>query len=174
MIVAGLDIATNTGVCLGEPGQTPIFWSENLGERLPHEQRFSNALRLAHRLVSQHQVTFIGIEAPIIVPRRDNKAMNELLMGLVACVRGWAQMKGVRCETFEVASIDKHFLGSRIKGRAERKAANISRCRQLRWAPNTDDEADAGAVFDLSCSLQNRSHAVQTTPLLAASQRGGR
>jgi hypothetical protein len=100
--------------------------------------------------------------------------MNELLMGLVACVRGWAQMKGVRCETFEVASIDKHFLGSRIKGRAERKAANISRCRQLRWAPNTDDEADAGAVFDLSCSLQNRSHAVQTTPLLAASQRGGR
>lgn len=171
MIVAGLDIATKTGVCLGRPGHTPRFWTENLGERLPHEQRFSNALRLAHRLVSQHGVEFIGIEAPIIVPRRDNKAMNELLMGLVACVRGWAQMKGIGCETFEVASIDKHFLGHRIKGRAERKAANLARCRQLVWSPSTDDEADAGAVFDIACSRQSRSHAVQTAPLIAAGNR---
>lgn len=168
MIVAGLDIATSTGVCIGTPGQTPEFWTKNLGKRLPHEQRFSNALRLAHCLVRQHEVTFIGIEAPIIVPRRDNKAMNELLMGLVACVRGWAHMKGIGCATFEVACIDKHFVGHRIKGRAARKAANLARCRQLGWAPHNEDEADAGAVFDLACALQSRSHAVQTTPLMAA------
>jgi hypothetical protein len=172
MIIAGLDIATKTGVCVGKPGHAPVFWTENLGERLPHEQRFSNALRLAHRLVTQHGITFIGIEAPIIVPKRDNKAMNELLMGLVACVRGWAAMKGIACQRFEVATIDKHFIGQRVKGRAARKAANLARCHQLGWAPKTEDESDAGAVFDLACALQNRAHAVQTAPLIAAGLRG--
>ena len=172
MIIAGLDIATNTGVCIGTPGQVPDFWTQQLGARLPHEQRFCNALRLAHRLVSQHEVGFIGIEAPILVPRRDNKPMNELLMGLVACVRGWACMKGIGCATFEVARIDKHFVGHRIKGRAARKAANLARCRQLGWAPHTDDEADAGAVFDLACALQSRSYGAHAAPLMAAGLRG--
>ena len=45
MIVAGLDMATKTGVCLGEPGQKPMFWTEGLGEGLPHEQRFSQPRR---------------------------------------------------------------------------------------------------------------------------------
>ena len=172
MIVAGLDIATKTGVCIGEPGQTPAFWAEDLGEGLPHEQRFSNVLRLAHRLVNQHRVGFIGIEAPIIVPRRDNKATNELLMGLVACVRGWAQMKGVDSATYEVASIDAHFHGKRMKGRAARKAANMNRCKQFGWRPGSEDEADAGAVFDLACALQSRSYAVMTARPVAPGLRG--
>jgi hypothetical protein len=169
MIVAGLDIASATGVCLGVPGQTPRFWTEVLGEPgTAHEARFSNALRLTHRLIGEHGVTFIGIEAPIIVPNRDAKANNELLMGLVACVRGWAAMKGVESATFEVASVDKHFLGRRMKGRIERKAATAARCAQLGWRAESADEADAGAVWDIACSRLSRSHAVHTTPLMAA------
>ena len=174
MIVAGLDIATATGVCLGKPGHTPRFWTEDLGQGLSYDQRFANALRLTHRLISKEGVTFIGIEAPIIVHKRDKKSTNELLMGLVAAVRGWANMKGVDCRTFEVETIDKHFLGHRIKGRETRKAAILSRCRQLRWSPRTEDEADAGAVFDLCCSKLSRSHAVHTTPLMASAVRGVR
>lgn len=167
MIVAGLDIATKTGVCLGVPGQTPVFWTEDFGQGLPHEQRFANALRLAHRLVSQHHVELIGIEAPIIVPRRDSKSNNELLMGLIACVRGWASMKSIGCHTFEIARVDKHFLGYRAKGRDKRKAANMARCRQLGWAPTSEDEADAGAVFDLACAVQCPTYAAQSGPLMA-------
>lgn len=171
MIVVGLDIATVTGVCLGSPGQAPVFWTENLGKARSHDERFSNVLRLAHKLIKEHEVGAIGIEAPIIVPNRDRKSNNELLMGLIACVRGWAATKGIPCQTFEIASIDKHFLGHRIKGRAERKAANLARCRLLGWSPQNEDEADAGAVFDMTCSIHSHAHAVMTTPLMAAGNR---
>lgn len=168
MIVAGLDVATASGVCLGKPGQTPQFWTETLGKPgSDHDARFSNALRLTRRLITDHGVTHLGIEAPIIVPKRDNKATNELLMGLVACIRGWANMKGVWCQTFEIGTIDKHFLGARAKGRVARKKANHDRCRLFGWHPSTDDEADAGAVWDITCAIQSRSHAVNSTPLMA-------
>lgn len=167
IIVAGLDIATTTGVCVGSPGQTPEFFSVDLGIGKSHDVRFSNVMRMAHRLISERGVTHIGIESPIIVPRRDKKSTNELLMGLNGCVRGWAALKGVPAESFEIARLDVSFLGYRAKGRANRKAANIARCRQIGWNPATDDEADAGAVFNLMCSTLSRSYAVHSTPLFS-------
>lgn len=170
MIVAGLDVATMTGVCLGEPGKTPGFWSFDMGAGRSHERRFANAMRLARCLIADHNVGLIGIEAPVKA-RHDKKSTNELLMGLIACIRGWAEIKGVPCRTFEVATIDRHFLGARMAGgRAARKAAIQGRCSQLGWRPQTEDEADAGAVFDLTCSTISRSHAIASTPLFC----GGR
>jgi hypothetical protein len=166
MIVAGLDMATATGVCLGEPGQMPTFWMEDLGKGQDHDVRFANALRLAHTLISKHRVGLIGIEAPI-KKRHDKTSTNVLLMGIQACVTGWASMKGVRCEIIGVGTLDKHFLGRRIHGSDQRKAANRARCWQLGWNPATSDEADAGAVWDYTCSKVSRSHSIQTTSLFS-------
>ena len=164
MKVAGLDMATMTGVCLGEPGQTPEFRMVDLGKDYDHDTRFENALLLAQQLIAKDGVTFIAIEAPI-KKKHDVTGTNILLMGMQACVRGWAHIKGIPCEPVEIATLDKHFLGQRIHGSAERKEANKRRCWQLGWNPATSDEADAGAVWDWGCSRVSRSHAIHNTPL---------
>ncbi len=169
MRVVGLDVASSTGVCLGEPGQAPQFWTEDLrGGGKTHDARFASALRLTKRLISDHNVEAIGIEAPLIVPKRDKKANNELLMGLVACIRGWAAIKGVRCETFEIRTIDRHFLGSvQTEGRDARKAAIWNRCKMLGWEPQTQDEADAGSVYEVMCSRMSPAYAASSGLLLS-------
>jgi len=166
-VICGLDIATATGVCLGELGQTPEFFSRDLGKGKPHPVRFANVMRLAHELIKDRGVQAIGIEAPIINPKRDKKSTNWLLMGLVANVQGWAELQGIKCEVFEVGTIDKHFLGARQIGRANRKAAIQGRCRMLGWNPQTEDEADAGAVWDIMCSRMSPSYAAQSGLLLS-------
>lgn len=172
MIVAGLDMATDTGVCLGAPEQTPVFWTEPLGKTLPHEQRFANALKLVHRLVSKHHVTHIGIEAPFLNPKRDQVAKLKLLMGMQACIKGWAAMRSVTTQTFAVSQIDKHFLGHRWKGSGERKRAIEGMCTTLGWSPQTQDEADAGAVWSIMCATHSRAAALNITPLFAGGRRG--
>ncbi|WP_406646908.1 hypothetical protein QEZ52_00410 [Aliisedimentitalea scapharcae] len=167
MIVAGLDVATTTGVCLGEPGQTPQFLSRDLGQGKPHELRFSNAMRLAHELISDHGVEAIGIEEPIINPKRDSKEKLRLLFGLVSSIQGWAALKGVPCVTFEVGTIDKHFVGAKLIGRDNRKRAIMGRCQMLGWNPQSFDESDAGAVFDIMCAHQSPSYAAQSGLLLS-------
>lgn len=165
MKTVGLDIATKVGVCLGEPGQTPTFWTEDLGYALPHEERGAKLLRFTHRLIRDHDVSAIGIEAPIR-KKHDKKSTNELLMGLIFVVRSWAAMKGIPCRTFEVSTIDKNFLGAAQKGgRDERKRAIRKQCEMFGWNPQTDDEADAGAVFWMACAMQSRSFGIHHSPL---------
>ena len=166
MIVAGLDMATATGVCLGEPGQMPTFWVEDLGKSRSHDERFSNALGLAHRLLTQHGVTVIGIEAPIKTPH-DKTGTNSILMGIQSCVRGWAFRKGVTCEIIHINTLDKQFLGLAGMPSAERKKANKARCWQLGWNPATEDEADAASVWNYMCGTCSRSHAIANMPLFA-------
>lgn len=164
MIVAGLDVATMTGVCLGEPGQAPAFFSRDLGRVLPHQERGANIMRLTHELIKDHGVQFIGIEAPVQA-RTNKKEVNELLMGLIFNVRSWAALQGVKSQCVEIGSLDKHFLGRGGMARTARKAANLARCHSLGWRPGTEDEADAGSVWDYACSLQCRSHSIHSTPL---------
>jgi hypothetical protein len=164
MIVAGLDIATHTGACLGEPGQTPEFFTRDLGQGRSHDLRFSNAMRLAHELISERGVTFIGIEAPVQA-KHHKRSQNELLMGLIANVRGWAALKGIECQVFEIGAIDKSFLNQGGFKRADRKRAILTRCKSLGWTPETQDEADAGSVFFHACATKSRSFAIHNTPL---------
>lgn len=159
MKVVGLDIATTTGVCLGHAGQAPEFFSRDLGHGQPHQLRFANILRLTHELVSDHGVEFIGIEAPIMNSKRDSRQKLELLYGLIASVRGWAELKKIPCQTFEIRTLDKTFIGHAGFPRDDRKRANLTRCKQLGWKPNplADDEADAGSVYYSSlmkCGVQ--------------------
>lgn len=170
MMIAGLDIATETGICLGEPGQKPEFFSRDLGQGKTHDLRFSNVMRLAHELIEERGVKFIGIEAPILT-RKDNKAKVELLHGLIANVRGWAHLRGIDCRTFEVATLDKNFLGAAQRaGRDVRKLAIWRQCQARGWTPKTQDEADAGSVWDMACVTQCRSYAIHSTPLFNQGQ----
>lgn len=164
MIVAGLDMATATGICIGEPGQKPRFLTRDLGAGKAHNHRFAAAMRLARYLIAEEAVEAIGIEAPIKTAH-DKKANNELLMGMIACVRGWAEIKGIPCWTMETQTIDKTFLNYIPKGRDNRKAAIAKQCRLLGWTPKTQDEADAGAVWETACVQMSPGYAATSGSL---------
>lgn len=168
MLVAGIDLATAAGVCVGRPGQTPQFFTRDLGKGKSHDFRFAEAMRLARYLISDLDVEAIGIEAPIIVPKRDKKQNNELLMGLCANIRGWAKIKGIRCETLEIQHIDKVFLGCKqTEGRDARKRAIWTQCRMRGWKPETQDEADAASTWDTMCVHLSPSYAANSGLLLS-------
>ena len=166
MNIIALDLASKCGVAIGRPGNTPICFTEVLGETgMHHGARFAQAIRMMNRLIKQYEPGLIVLEAPIGVHGGGSKRRPEVLMGLRGNVMGIAHMHHVPFEQHEVATIRKHFIGHGRLKRAEAKAATIKRCKQLGWKVNNDDEADAAALWDLACSLQSRSHSIASTPL---------
>jgi len=165
-VIVALDIATNTGIAVGEPGSVPLLWSENLGKQASEEARFSKALWLTNRLVKEHEPEFLAVEAAI-----GGRDASHYLIGLLACVRGCAHNRGVPVKVYHRSSILKHFVGKALTSRdfpglnkARAKAAIkqtvVDRCRLLGWEVADDDAADAGALWDYACALRG----VQAAP----------
>lgn len=157
MRILAMDIATHTGIAVGDSRGSPRAWSVDLGNP-PDDRRFSNVLRLTHDLIEQHAPDLIVVEAPVGGPKA-----SAYLIGLVACVRGCAFNRNVRCEVAHLGTVRKHFLGKslsvkhypHLKAAAAKKAIKgevMQRCRLLGWPVDSDDEADALAIFDWSCA----------------------
>lgn len=178
MKVLALDLASVTGVAVGNFGDRPTAWSVDLGEGKPEDFKFSQALVLTHKLIATHSPDLIAIEAPVGGPKT-----SHFLVGLVACVRGCAFNRGVRVVPHNIAAIRKHFVGGHVTSSAykhldpkRRKAAArnagknlvMQRCRQLGWDCDDDNAADACALWDYCCSLQSRSHQITSLPGLFA------
>lgn len=164
MRIAALDIATTTGICAGEAGATPTWWEVNLGEP-PDGRRFSNILRLTQGILEAHRPDLVVVEAAI-----GGAKASAYLIGLVACVRGCAWNRGVRCEMAHLGSIRKHFLGRALtvkdfpalKPAAAKKAMKaevVKRCHLLGWKVDTDNEADAVALWDYACAIYGNTQA---------------
>lgn len=159
MIVA-LDIASVTGVAVGEAGSTPVAWPEDLGKRASEEARFSKALWLTDRLVKDHKPSLIAVEAAI-----GGREASAFLIGLVACVRGCAFNRSVPVKVYHRSSILKHFVGKALTsrdfpglGKARAKAAIketvLARCKLLGWEVEGADAADACALWDYAHALE--------------------
>ena len=168
MKVLALDIATNTGVCVGDSGAAPTTWTVNLG-KAPDDRRFSEALRMTQGLLQAHTPDLVVVEAAIGGPKA-----SAYLIGLVACVRGVCWNRGVRCEQARLATVRRHFLGKHLSVRhfphlkpaAAKKAIKlevVKRCAVHGWSPETDDEADAMAIWDWACATY--APAYQAKPL---------
>ena len=164
MIILALDIATQTGVSVGETGGTPVSWSVDLGHKKSEDQRFSKALSLAHCLIRDHSPDLIAVEAAIGGPNT-----SHFLVGLLACVRGCAFNRGIPVEVCSIGAIRKHFLGrqltvrdypglSKAQARTQIKAEVMKRCALLGWEAADDDAADAAALWDYACSTYGRGH----------------
>lgn len=165
-VVIGMDVATATGIAVGEPGAAPVCWTEVLGKRgSSHAERFGRLNRVTSDLIARYNPVLIAIERPIMVPKRDNLAKLELLYGLVGCIRGVASNRGVATMIVNIDKVDRYFLGmSKLKS-ADRKRAIMTRCLQLGYKPDGQDSADACAVWSYACSTFSRSHSIATTPL---------
>jgi hypothetical protein len=182
MIILALDLASVTGIAVGSPGGAPTAWSVDLGAGRSEDHRFSQALVLTHKLIEAHKPDLLAIEAPI-----GGKTTSHFLVGLVACVRGYAHNRKVRVVRKEVAEIRKHFLGGHITSahykhiknprqakeaaRNAGKAAVMQRCKALGWDAQDYDAADACALWDLVAALESRSHQITSIPGLFAQGR---
>lgn len=162
MKVLAFDIATQTGVAFGRPGEKPITKVIDLGSGRSDAARFAKALRMAEGFIEARKPDLVAVEAPI------GPGSSTVLVGLYACVVAQAVKMGCKVERYQVQSIRKHFLGkaltskdypglTKAESRAEIKRVVMVRCRMLGWPVDTDDEADAIALWDYAIAKAGKA-----------------
>lgn len=156
MIILAFDLATNTGVAVGDSrDNAPHFWSEKFGQgREGQGVKFSQAMDLTNRLIARYKPDVIAIEAALAQGGGGAAARVQLAMGLRACVLGVADMRRVQTVEYAVSTIRKHFIGHGKLERKKAKAETIHRCKILGWDVANDNEADACAVWDYARMMQ--------------------
>ena len=170
MICLAFDVASVTGVAVGDAGGKPRAWAVQLGRGGSEVDRLAKAIRMTSAYVEKFKPDLVAVEAPV-----GGRDANAFLIGLVACVKGEAARHGVRVVEYYPASIRKHFLGKALTARdfpgkshaaskAAIKGAVMARCRLLGWDVETHDAADAAALFDYAMALESRSHQVTSLP----------
>lgn len=167
MRIAALDVASVTGLAVGNCGQRPKAWSVDLRQAGRSEDaRFSEVLKLTHGIISRHKPDLIVVEAPI-----GGRDANALLIGLVSCVRGCAFNFGVPCQSVMPSTVRKHFLGkaktsrdfpglSQAKAKLAIKKEVLARCHLLGWDVPDLDAADAAATWDWAGAVYGRAQSV--------------
>lgn len=160
--ILAFDLATATGVAFGQPGQVPTCFSERLGGAGADQAiRFAQALHMTQRLIKGYAPDVIALEAPLAAGGGGAQSRAELAMGIRGCVIGMARHLRVPTVQFAVPTIRKHFVGHGRLKRTEAKRATIKRCSQLGWSVANDNEADAAALWDLTCA-KLRASATET------------
>lgn len=162
----GLDLAYNTGVAIGRPGERPALSTLNLRIRKQREgEVFYNSLCELRNTFEEFEPVEVFVEAPIHGKKADKIATREFLIGLRAIAYAAAFSSGSGVCQFQVSTIRKHFIGIGNLPRAEAKRAVMVRCKQLGWIADDDNQADAAAVWDYGCSLRNWEHSVGSLPI---------
>lgn len=153
MKLVALDLATTTGVAIGEAHDRPFCHTERLGPPgASHGQRFTQMIRVTKRLIVQHHPDVIVIEQPIASGVKGGQERVQLAMGYRAAVAAMCFLNEVRFAEFTVQSIRKHFIGNGRMSGKQAKAAVMARCKQLGWHAENDNESDAGALWSFARS----------------------
>jgi hypothetical protein len=178
MLILAMDVAMQTGLCSGEPGETPVFETVRFGEPgdTPFETGAQCLIWIARRL-KENRPDLIVIEEPIPYASGDamrgqtNATSITKLHGLYMIIGATARAKGVKVMPLKIISCRTPFIGSgsrkrpdgRIVGgplkRKEAKRRSMFMCRTLGWDPKNEDEGDAGCLWWNGC--------VQVAPNLA-------
>lgn len=148
MIFIALDIATATGVAVGDPTGEPTFFTEKLGAG-SQGSRFAGMMLLVRRLIKDHQPNLIAIERIMAQGGGGGQSRAELAGGLRGVVLCSAFVSNSRVREFYVATIRKHFIGEGRLKRKEAKERTINECQMRGWQVENDNEADALALWDL-------------------------
>ena len=158
MKILAMDVATQCGLAVGDSRSKPKAWSVDLGKGHSEDYRFSEALKLTHGLIETHNPDLIAIEAFI-----GGKHASAYLIGLVACIRGCAANRSVKCVMVFPATARKHFIGKALtsrdfpgmkqaKAKLEIKKTVQKYCQIRGWNAPDLDSADALAVYDWACA----------------------
>lgn len=163
--VLALDIATTTGWAYGRPGIIPQFGHVTFKGARPFVYRkFREWLE---KVVSERTPSLIVFEsaaAPMVMQGRTNIDTIKRLIGMTEHLEEFCYNR-VDLREASVSQVRAHFIGKNMKSKIA-KAATIRRCHSIGWNVETDDEADACALWDYQCSWLRRDLAHKSLPLL--------
>jgi len=167
--VLALDLASVTGFAFGKPGTVPKFGHHRFVSSNTSRAGLYRAYRtwLDERWnVRGRQPDLIVYESaavPSIMMGKTNVETIKTLMGLAEHLEEWAYNK-VELREATVSQVRCHFIGQNMKASIA-KPLTVEKCQQLGWMVETNDEADACALWDYQCSFLAPELAHNTTPL---------
>lgn len=155
MRIMALDIATTTGVAIGEAGAIPDSFSVRL-KRPSDEVRVApfNLLSFLRDRWTLERPDLLVIEHflnPVAQKSADAVILQLMCFGVAVAM---AQSYQVRIEVPHASTVRKHFLGRANFGeRGETKRQVLLRAKALKYIPadcKDDNRADACALFDFA------------------------
>jgi hypothetical protein len=156
-LILTLDLATNTGFCLGRWGQKPLLGKWVLKNPEDEQARATRNLGCKLRdLFTLELPDLVVVEAamdPAAMLHKGNGTKSVtllwMLQGAVGAVLG---CYGLRMKPANVMSVRKAVLGN---GRpADPKAAAIAFCKSIGLNPKDDNEADAALMWMDECGYR--------------------
>jgi len=150
--VLALDLASETGFAIGEPGQLPRIGSLRFAAAgATHPAIYSAAMSWIARTIREEAIVRVVVETPLNPNFKTgftNIGTIRLLMGLAAVMEGAAHKLGVwHIEEIAVMTWRKHVLGKgNIKGPAAKKMV-LRLCRDLGMEPRNNNESDAAGLW---------------------------
>jgi hypothetical protein len=168
-----LDIATQTGWCIGAPGKKPEFGSIRFGKPGSSRPAVYREFRewVAREWLSNPRIKIITFESsavPMILGGGKMKTSTEAVKRLVGLCEHLEELcYGTHIELREamVSQVRSHFLGNNRRKRDDAKAATLRMCRELGWDVQNDDEADACALWAYQVDCLHPEVSVARTPL---------
>jgi Holliday junction resolvasome RuvABC endonuclease subunit len=136
-----LDLGTNTGFCVGTAGlHISGHWSLKPGRFDGGGMRFVKFRQRLNEIHAAYPVTIVSFEE---VRRHKGTDAAHVFGGLLAILTEWCETNAIPYEGIPVGTIKREWTG---RGNAD-KAAMIAAAVERGYAPNSDDEADAIAIF---------------------------
>jgi hypothetical protein len=176
MIIAAFDVATSTGVCVGELGGKPSFLTWNL-----RAGGASRPMRLLYFMRSLRDFFDVWPEASVVYEAPQTMAtMNRIgtadstiafLRGAIGVLEATCAERGRPVEAIPVQDARGSILGWRTNPRPKGKKKSDTKARVFREVqyhgvyPKTEDEADAAVLWLYACARLNPRIALQMTPL---------
>jgi Holliday junction resolvasome RuvABC endonuclease subunit len=154
--IFAMDIATRSGVCVGRPGEGPVFSTVKFhgGDRL---QIAASALGWAARDLKGFAPEIAYLERPLAFAAAKGQSNANTLIrlnSLYDIVGGALLARGVRVVGVDVKDARQAFIGAGRLEREEAKRRCMIVCRMLGWAATNGDEADAAAVWYWGCCCE--------------------
>lgn len=156
-LILTLDLATNTGFCLGRWGQKPLLGKWVL--KHPEDEQARAGRNLGCKLVelfTLERPDLVVVEAAMdpsamLIKGNGTKSVT-LLWRLQGAVDGVCGPYGLRVKPANVMSVRKAVLGN---GRpADPKAAAIAFCKSIGLSVRDDNEADAALMWLDECGYR--------------------
>lgn len=161
-LILALDLSkTTTGICRGRAGEVPTFESIKCRD-YDDDGALAKVGCWLIEWVNANRPDAVFYEAAI------QRGVYEapILKDLVAVVRFVCKAKRIKAKPANVQSARAAFLGHGRPDRPKERARAM--CRELGWAPNNLDEADAGTVWWFGGMQTAPRHIQLITPMMQA------
>lgn len=173
MLIMALDPASTTGVCIGEPGQSPRLFSKAFKRDETDDPK--DVFRRATRWLAEHlqteRIDHLAIEAPF---PSQNFATSMISLGLFGIFTGIAGCKGIQIKLVQISSWRKYFLSNGRLSKEQAKRQSMQVCEAMGWKADGHDSAEAAGIWSWAVTQIAPSLAPRVEPIFLIKARKAR